>query len=1378
MQYKAGYFIHSIFDLFLNKVGKEKVEKIVNQLCHFELETSDKLQHQKVDYSSEIKVINNLLSRGTPTLPSTFIEDLFATTLGNTQRIVSNLNHINYPFKDDSLAEEIYRAIHIIDPRIKKENQFIDLEKEWKKKNSGYKLDFKYSLLPEYLGQEYIQLVEENRNYKSLIKSSDYNGSINALTIKFEPILEKNIDFLLEMPYQNQNGCGMSLELDDSPTETTYDYTIDQLKQKYCTELGFTNPLIIDTQQFADSNSLLKPLIDFTYNEYFDTVSKNYRSPIYKSTEGIKALQYALSPIAIARIEKTIIEYLLSGKLSLKNKNWEIAVIERDVPCAHLAIQDLKLHFEHLFALKGEEVKFPEIKLSIYRTAEFKGAQLNVIYPGTVKSIENFDEEANYDLLIDVSVLQRIGLINENYVTKAKYSAIIRSVRSKNAESQILTDREIQYLDLFSSKNDERLKDKARAALKYFVRNLFRKDVFLSGQLELINNALQRKNTLGLLPTGGGKTIAYQLACLLQPGVSFIINPIMSVMTDQWLGLKKTGIDKNVRINNSVKLEEELLHQFNLLENGNCLFAFISADFLRNKSLRNTIYAMEQNGVFINYFVIDEVHCFSEWSHDFRPSYAGIGALKRQLLNNNNKQKISTIALTATAGFACVNDVKKELQIDNESIVTAEQNQVKLSFRVIDTTSNQIKSDMDIDQIESLVGGRKQVHFSFLIKELFPEDSNADLKKDTLVFCPTPYGKTGVSDKFGDGLADKLKNNFEKIKIGTFWGTPDDGSDNVPRYDALLSEKNHIKFINNKLDVLIATKSFGIGINKSTIRNIIYFSPPSSMEAFIQQTYRSGRDGGSTNCTVVVERQEFLVPESDPVSKYLPNAKTNYDKYLSYREIVSKYQGKQKELTIIKEMLQEIDTPLKNYLEIIAHEIQNEFNLDIDLLLQPLKNPNRLYLNQEEKTYGFIDLSILNINSEESSFEQKLSNDLLLFVSEEIRKRINANNDYANNLIKNIYAPDKEGIRTSLEKLRTGGIKELVIPFENSGIQKISELLMKKISLSFNRKTIKNIYASSNSFDIFVKKINHIKSINKSEGIINSLSELYLKTRQKKDTKLAIYRLLRLGFIEDFLIDELNHQFIIKLKKKSNEAYLLKLYDIYDEYLLHEKSLELKMALSKTEGDEIDKAIEGYISFSYEFVVQERFNSIETLHEILRQIPENKSNSPEINQNIKGFFDTYFNAKYSNLYFSILPGVSPINVNTQDYGVIKKYLTHMGYLKENWIQLKKSIKLISERLPENYIPYLMDAYTNLINGEQDENLIDESFNQIARGFIRMRKQKGYQIENYNTDIQSFLEYLYENRSDLKEKYEPIIWLRLHYVWLKDFNRGLQQEALN
>ncbi len=1369
MQYKAGYFLNSIFDLFLNQSGKEKVEKIVFQLCHFDLETNDELKHQQVNYISEIKLVNNLISRGAPTKPSTFIEDLFASTFNITKRELSSQNHISHPFLNDTLTEHLYRSIHIIDPRINKANQFVDIGEKWKQKGTGFKIDFLYSLVPEYLGPAYIQLIEENRDFSSLIKSSGLDED-NEIIRNFGTILNQKNDFVLEMPYIHNQTKGITIDIDDTPSETKYKFEVDQLKKALCHQISWSEPFDIDTHKLAESNVVLRPVMNFTYNEYFDTITKNYRTPVYNSSEGLNALQYALSPIAVARIQKTVIEYLLSGKLNLNAEVWKIGAIERDVPCAYLAFQDLWQHFENLFALEGKNLKLPEIKLSIYCTDEFKNSKLNLLYTGEINPIEKFDKSEEFDLLLDISVLQRNGIINPFYETKAKNKAIIKSVKSIHADREIYTDKSISYLDLFSLNTDVKIKTNAINAYKYFLRNIFRKDDFLAGQLELINKSSQHKNCLGILPSGGGKSIAYQFATLLQPGISIVINPNSSLTTDQLFALQKLGIDCLVNLNPIIKNEETLKRELYKLENSEYLIAFISPEFLRRKEVRETLFTMEKNALFFSHFIVDEAHCLSEWGHDFRLNYHKLGELKEQFLKNNNKQNITTMALSATVSTSCQVDILAELQIDADNIVEISEQYSNLNFNIINATTNQIKPEMSIGQIRQLIGARKQVHFSFLIKEIFRESKEKNKKNSTLIYCPTSYGNTGVSDNYGDGLTDKLKTIFEDLRIGSFWGMPDEFADKVLLKDILLSAKNQTKFLNNEIDILVATPSFGIGINKQDIRNLIYFSPPDSIESFIQQTQCAGRDRNEAICSVLIDNQEFDIPENSPLFGYTDVLKTTFDKYLGYEKIIKKFKGQEKELAVIQELLSGTKADKTTYLDIIHDIIEDAFLIDTDLQLHPANKPVRLYVKSQEKTFGYVDLSNFITNIDESNFEQETSRNLLNFTAEEIRKRCKNSDSCPQILSSEIYKIEIEGIESILNKLKTGAFDELSIPFSNNSLSSIAEILQKELSSSFTKNKVKELYSSSLSKSDFIEKINLIKSIDIQSSLVETIVPLYNSVRLKAESLMAIYRLSKLGFIDDYIVDEIGQQFIIKIRKKANEAHLLKLHSIFESFLLPEKASEMKLETDKITGNYIRKAIEGYIQFCYQFIVKERFNSIENLNNIFLQAIEYKDNITDFNRKIQELFANYFKAKYTSSFFGIIPASNNQKEGIQDFSLIESHLIKLGPLKENWIQLKKSNELISKIMPNNPIPFLLDAYTNLVSGEKDEQAIDIAFDQIARGFIKIRKMDNYQPDKYQSNIQSFLDLLYQHRPDLKETYESVLWLRLHYIWLKDFNK--------
>jgi len=224
--------------------------------------------------------------------------------------------------------------------------------------------------------------------------------------------------------------------------------------------------------------------------------------------------------------------------------------------------------------------------------------------------------------------------------------------------------------------------------------------------------------------------------------------------------------------------------------------------------------------------------------------------------------------------------------------------------------------------------------------------------------------------------------------------------------------------------------------------------------------------------------------------------------------------------------------------------------------------------------------------------------------------------------------------------------------------------------------------------------------------------------------------------------------------------------------LLPEKAIERKAEVNKFSDSFIKNAISGYIEFCYNYVVKERFESIEMLNQILLQIATNQRTASDNNKEIRELFSNYFKAKYTSSFFGLVPDSNSSNGESLDFKFVENYLNKLSPLKEDWVHLKKSIERLSDILPDNPIPFLLDAYTKLVSGEKDNNIIDEAFNQIARGFIKMRKLKSYKPENYQINIQSFLDQLYLHRPDLKEDYESIVMLRMHYIWLKDFNKKI------
>ena len=212
--------------------------------------------------------------------------------------------------------------------------------------------------------------------------------------------------------------------------------------------------------------------------------------------------------------------------------------------------------------------------------------------------------------------------------------------------------------------------------LEYFLQLIFRKESFRAGQLPILTRALRNKSVIGLLPTGGGKSLTYQLAAMLQPGITIVIDPLRSLMLDQYEGLLANGIDTCTYINSSIDKEEREQREFRL-EQAQCQIVFLSPERLCIYTFRKRLQNMHEAKVYFAYGVIDEVHCVSEWGQDFRFSYLHLGRNLYQFVRAKEGE-VTLFGLTATASFDVLADVERELsgsgayRLDADALVRCE----------------------------------------------------------------------------------------------------------------------------------------------------------------------------------------------------------------------------------------------------------------------------------------------------------------------------------------------------------------------------------------------------------------------------------------------------------------------------------------------------------------------------------------------------------------------------------------------------------------------------------------------------------------------------------------------------------------------------------
>lgn len=324
------------------------------------------------------------------------------------------------------------------------------------------------------------------------------------------------------------------------------------------------------------------------------------------------------------------------------------------------------------------------------------------------------------------------------------------------------------------------------------LQDFFGFDTFKGDQEAIITNVLNRKDTFVIMPTGGGKSICYQLPALMSEGTAIVISPLIALMKNQVDQVRAFGgRDSIAHFLNSSLTKNEIQRVKQDVQDGKTKLLYVAPESLAKEENVNFL-----RSIIVSFVAVDEAHCISEWGHDFRPEYRKI----RQVINEIGED-IPIIALTATATPKVQSDIRKNLQMNDATLFKSSFNRTNLYYEV------RPKEDV-IKQIVRFI------------------KSNAG--KAGIVYC--------LSRKKVEEIAEVL--NINGIKALPYHA----GLDAKTRADT------QDKFLMEDIEVIVATIAFGMGIDKPDVRYVIHHDIPKSMEGYYQETGRAGRDGGEGYC--------------------------------------------------------------------------------------------------------------------------------------------------------------------------------------------------------------------------------------------------------------------------------------------------------------------------------------------------------------------------------------------------------------------------------------------------------------------------------------------------------------------------------------------------
>lgn len=500
--------------------------------------------------------------------------------------------------------------------------------------------------------------------------------------------------------------------------------------------------------------------------------------------------------------------------------------------------------------------------------------------------------------------------------------------------------------------------------LKELLSIHFSYNSFRPGQEQAIDSVLSQKDTIVVLPTGGGKSMIYQLPALVKSGLTIVVSPLISLMKDQVDSLEKSGIPATL-INSSISPQESK-NRLLRLKNNEYKLVYIAPERFYNQEF---LYFLKQ--IQISLLAIDEAHCISQWGHDFRPSYLRL----KEVINLLNRPPV--LALTATATKEVREDIVKQLDMKEPNLIVGGFARPNLRFAV-----------------SSVASGEKMTK----LLDLF---SGPDLGQG-IIYVGTKAKASEIVEKLTD----------ENIKALEYHAGLDSNS------RSWVQEQ----FMQEKVQIIVATNAFGLGINKKNIRFVFHYDLPGTLEAYYQEAGRAGRDGLESICLLI----------NSPTDRYLQEFFIQGDNP-SIETVVDVYQYL---LKLNQENQQASESLLITYQEILKNISDNVPEMAIGTALRILEKENFISRPNEKTSNSFLKLNIKFADALASvGSRAKKQKELLISLQERFEEDLQKGWFFILDELATIIKWPKNSLSSALKKLSERNIVEYKPPFRGTEIR-------------------------------------------------------------------------------------------------------------------------------------------------------------------------------------------------------------------------------------------------------------------------------------------------------------------------------------------------------
>lgn len=1398
-QFFGSYQLDAVRNLVLKAAenDRNRIHDLYRRLSSFEVSAPFDIGASIYDDVDPIlAVLNNIITRGLPTRTSPFVEKAFSA-LGNDQ-MEDNLGGINFDVKGLRL-NDVMLALHAIDGHLRLD------EKSYSTRILGS--DFEKEFILGVAPVELRQILMPQRSLLSITGMRAHHS--------------QRVDFACEYPYSvtgkdGKEKRGLVIEI-DGPNYHNNERSraADEYRSATLARTGWDCLRIKDIKDFTHNTSILD-------NEYFATV-KEACNKLFDSS-WIKTLVYTLSPIGIARIQKTMIEALITGRVDYKKDNLSILVVERDVPCSVLALAELSESFNRLASLSEgyQGITFPKIQLDVISLPPFYDSPLHHpsidddrVHVNVIDGIERANRAKQYDVVFDIAVMRRAGIEEKsfsNFKCRDNCYFFIRSANYVHEERHIYTSDSIAYCPLVNRDPQGNYVpiEGRKETLRYFLQLLFRKEDFRPGQLPIMSRALQNKSVIGLLPTGGGKSLTYQLAAMLQPGVTLVVDPLRSLMSDQYDGLMKAGIDACTFINSIVDAKEKE-KRAKMMETSMMQFVFLSPERLCTYSFREKLRNMHEVGVYFSYGVIDEVHCVSEWGHDFRFTYLHLGRNLYQYVlpkQKGDNRRLTLFGLTATASFDVLADVERELsadgafELDADTIIREENtNRLELQYK-IERVPVQCEEDKYFDKNNVLDEGlpkavkmtdkwsvypsKQDFLTTYLsripefieelqtpesvetIKSRFNERQNLEgsVDEDLSVTMPKDffgdaeeYAQSGIvfcPHKNNSAISvNDIKNSLSRTvrRIGTFMGSGD--GDDAEKIDKESFDNLNL-FRENKLPLMVATKAFGMGIDKPNVRFTVHMNYSSSLESFVQEAGRAGRDRKmALSCILLADYKLVRINRRCPVNDFpmfIIRDKWFYDGDL---QMILDHYG-----LFIDEQYFDYCTPDKDMVKLHCDVCNTRYAFR--LCNQTCSRCNKGPCNSPCAEYNQCKLRLVPDTGRgfvyKSDMEDLLTQNGLTIPARAFEYQ---NVDYET--VMYFYNNNFKGTlvekRTMFELLSRS--KTPIFYGDDAELKdtvQVSDFLQKVLDANVGTEVVALISSipvwlfdnvgKKEKVYLTWKEATACRVRNIETGSVYETTKDKLEIlRDKSDIAKAIYRMCCIGLIDDFTEDYGNRVYRVVARRKKDGDYYRALQTFLERYYTKERAAQEIRKVPNYKGEnEVHKCL-GYLTeFIYDKIAVKRKQAIDDIRSFCMEGVSYGDDWKEANEALKDFIYYYFNSKYARKDYHTESGQEFSLTDDTEEGKKSSYKILFKYMRVI------DDDVVGTSSPKDNIKHLQGAVRLIRRAVTDPNPALDFLNVFCLTYLKVGQNKNLQEDLKNSYLRGYMDF-YNRTDDKAEFYE-------------------------